>query len=339
MTDLSGRGVGLDVVKTATERLGGTIAVSTRPGEGSRFTLQLPLATAIIETLMVGVGEHIFAIPCDIVVETFDLKPEDVRGIGKQLALAVRGEVIRFVKMSDLLNIPLTECHEEQIAVVVRVGENLIAPGWIYCSIRPRISSSRSIPLLKSSRGFRAEPFWATVAWPCCSIFPRWCKRCLERTELCDTQGSLYAGKSRLSRGVAEYRRRKRGHGAEPASHLRGGHSPSGREHNPGVRSDRRFQRHGSRHLHADADGGRFDGKHFFVVPDDQKAKLSDLAECSLLGPNGNSDPDRIISDLGEIGNILAGVYLTAIYDFCRLKICHSVPFLAPTCSRSCRRH
>ena len=129
VTDLSGRGVGLDVVKTATERLGGTIAVSTRPGEGSRFTLQLPLATAIIETLMVGVGEHIFAIPCDIVVETFDLKPEDVRGIGKQLALAVRGEVIRFVKMSDLLNIPLTECHEEQIAVVVCVGENLIALG------------------------------------------------------------------------------------------------------------------------------------------------------------------------------------------------------------------
>ena len=79
--------MGLDVVKTATERLGGTVAVATRPGEGTRFTMQLPLATAIIQTLMVSVGEHIFAIPSDIVLETLDVKPGDVRPVGKEKVL------------------------------------------------------------------------------------------------------------------------------------------------------------------------------------------------------------------------------------------------------------
>lgn len=129
VTGLSGRGVGLDVVKTATERLGGSITVVTKAGEGSRFTLQLPIATAIIETLMVGVGEHIFAIPCDIVIETLDLKQGDVRGVGKQLALAVRGEVIPFVNLSDLLNIRVKERRQAQIAVLVRVDDSRVALG------------------------------------------------------------------------------------------------------------------------------------------------------------------------------------------------------------------
>jgi chemotaxis protein CheC len=75
---------------------------------------------------------------------------------------------------------------------------------------------------------------------------------------------------------------------------------------------------------------GDLDGYLFFLVPDDQKAKLAELAERSLLGPGREDpDPERVLAALAEIGNILAGVYLTAIHDFCRLNVCHSVPVLA----------
>src|SRR5689334_7645357 len=70
---------------------------------------------------------------------------------------------------------------------------------------------------------------------------------------------------------------------------------------------------------------GDLDGYLFFLVPDDQKAKLAGLAERSLLGPGREDpDPERVLAALAEIGNILAGVYLTAIHDFCRLNVCHS---------------
>ncbi|HEV3261504.1 MAG TPA: chemotaxis protein CheW, partial [Gemmataceae bacterium] len=129
VTGLSGRGVGLDVVKTATERLGGTASVTTEPGHGARFTLQLPLATAIIQTLMVSIGEHVFAIPSDIVLETLDVKPGDIRGVGKEHVLVVRGEVIPFVKLTDLLNVPVRENRRDQIAVIVHRGDKLIGLG------------------------------------------------------------------------------------------------------------------------------------------------------------------------------------------------------------------
>src|ERR1700693_4227531 len=75
---------------------------------------------------------------------------------------------------------------------------------------------------------------------------------------------------------------------------------------------------------------GDLTGYMFFVVAEDQKTKMAELAERSMLGPEGrNPDPDRALGVLAEIGNILAGVYLTAIHDFCKLQVCHSVPVVA----------
>jgi chemotaxis protein CheC len=75
---------------------------------------------------------------------------------------------------------------------------------------------------------------------------------------------------------------------------------------------------------------GDLTGSMFFVVAEDQKAKMAELAERSMLGPEGrNPDPERALGVLAEIANILAGVYLTAIHDFCKLQVCHSVPVLA----------
>jgi two-component system, chemotaxis family, sensor kinase CheA len=129
VTGLSGRGVGLDVVKTAAERLGGKVSVTTELGRGTCFTLRLPLATTIIQTLMISVGEHVFAIPSDIVLETLDVKPGDVRGVGKERSLVLRGEVIPFVTLTDLLNIPDQVDRRFQNAVIVHSGDQLVGVG------------------------------------------------------------------------------------------------------------------------------------------------------------------------------------------------------------------
>jgi chemotaxis protein CheC len=72
---------------------------------------------------------------------------------------------------------------------------------------------------------------------------------------------------------------------------------------------------------------GDLTGYMLFVVADEQKMKMAELAERSMLGPERhNPEPDRVLSVVAEIGNILAGVYLTAIHDFCKLQVCHSVP-------------
>jgi two-component system, chemotaxis family, sensor kinase CheA len=129
VTSLSGRGVGLDVVKTAAERLGGTVTVATDPGRGSRFTLRLPLATAIIQTLMVSVGGQVFAIPSDVVLETVDVKAGEVKAIGTEKVLVIRGEVIPFVALGDLLGIAPGASRPDQFAVVIHRGEKLVGIG------------------------------------------------------------------------------------------------------------------------------------------------------------------------------------------------------------------
>jgi two-component system, chemotaxis family, sensor kinase CheA len=129
VTGLSGRGVGLDVVKTATERLGGTVVVVSQPGEGTRFTLQLPLATAIIQTLMVGVGDHVFAVPSDSVLEALDLKPGGTKKVGKDEVLVRGNDFIPFFRLKDLLQLPDTDDSKNRIAVILHRGEGLIGIG------------------------------------------------------------------------------------------------------------------------------------------------------------------------------------------------------------------
>jgi two-component system chemotaxis sensor kinase CheA len=129
VTDVSGRGVGLDVVKTSVSEMGGTVEVATQKAKGTRFTLKLSLSTAIIQTLMVGVGKHIFAIPSDIVLETLEVKPEDIKEIEHEQVLVLRKEVIPFVKLQDMLNIPHQEDQKDLIAVIIYRRDTFIGLG------------------------------------------------------------------------------------------------------------------------------------------------------------------------------------------------------------------
>ncbi|MDA2913211.1 chemotaxis protein CheA [Acidobacteriia bacterium AH_259_A11_L15] len=129
VTGVSGRGVGLDVVRTSTERLGGAVEVATQKGKGTRVTLKLPLSTAVMQTLMVGVGEQVFAIPSDMVSETLEVKPRDIKQIQNDQVLVLRKEVIPFVKLSEMLNIRLQDTRENLTAVITHHGDKFIGLG------------------------------------------------------------------------------------------------------------------------------------------------------------------------------------------------------------------
>jgi len=82
-----------------------------------------------MQTLMIGVGEHLFAIPSDIVLETLEIKPQDIKDIHNEQAIVLRQEVIPFVRLHRVLNIAKQEDQEEMIAVVVQRGDKLLGLG------------------------------------------------------------------------------------------------------------------------------------------------------------------------------------------------------------------
>ncbi|WP_298697139.1 chemotaxis protein CheA [uncultured Brevundimonas sp.] len=92
VSDISGRGVGMDVVKRSIQALGGRIVITSRPGLGSTFTLSLPLTLAVLDGMVVTVGDHTLVVPISVIVETLQPKAADIRPLGPGgTVLAVRG--------------------------------------------------------------------------------------------------------------------------------------------------------------------------------------------------------------------------------------------------------
>jgi two-component system chemotaxis sensor kinase CheA len=129
VTEISGRGVGLDVVKTSVEKLNGTVDITTAKGAGARFTLRLPLTQAIMQTLLVGTGDHIFAIPSDTVTETLEVKEGQLKEIGDRRVLVLREDIIPFVGLENALHLPAPENRADLIAVILNWGEKKLALG------------------------------------------------------------------------------------------------------------------------------------------------------------------------------------------------------------------
>ncbi|QNO16438.1 chemotaxis protein CheA [Alkalicella caledoniensis] len=125
VTDLSGRGVGLDVVKTSIESLGGGIEIYTELNKGTTFTIHLPLTLAIIQGLLVSVGEEKYAIPLSSIVETAAFDKKSVKKVGQQEVLMFRDSVLPLL---DLANVLDTEPDREQelSMVVVKKGDRQI---------------------------------------------------------------------------------------------------------------------------------------------------------------------------------------------------------------------
>jgi len=122
ITDVSGRGVGMDVVRQRVESLRGSIEVSSRPGSGTSVTLRLPLTLAIIDGLLVTVGEAFFVLPLANTLECIELTREDIeRANGKHLA-NVRGEIVPYIRLREHFNIRTQPPEIEQI-MILETGE------------------------------------------------------------------------------------------------------------------------------------------------------------------------------------------------------------------------
>lgn len=105
VSELSGRGVGLDVVKTNLARLSGLIDIDSRRGEGTRFVLTLPLTLAIIRALVVAVGDRSFAVPLNSVTEIVSVKPAELRTIERREVIEVRGQTLPFVRLARVFGL------------------------------------------------------------------------------------------------------------------------------------------------------------------------------------------------------------------------------------------
>lgn len=119
ITDVSGRGVGLDVVKTKIEALGGNITAKTVAGEGSTFTISLPLTLAIIQALMVEVGTEKYAIPLGSINGIEDIDKNDISFVQSKEVINLRGRVIPILRLHKLLDIEMPETDPDSLIVVI----------------------------------------------------------------------------------------------------------------------------------------------------------------------------------------------------------------------------
>lgn len=120
VTDVSGRGVGMDVVKTKITALGGTVEVYSKKDEGTRFTLNLPLTLAIIQALLVNLDNDIYAIPLSNIKETIGIRAEDIETILGKEAILLRGNVLPLLRLNDVLNLSTKiKSNTKNLAAVV----------------------------------------------------------------------------------------------------------------------------------------------------------------------------------------------------------------------------
>ena len=126
ITDVSGRGVGLDVVKSKIEALGGDVEVKTKYGEGSTFSIRLPLTLAIIQALMVKLGDEKYAISLGSIETIEDVPVGDIKDVHAKEVINLRGSVIPLIRLRDILDVP-GEAEETDtiIVVIVRKGDKL----------------------------------------------------------------------------------------------------------------------------------------------------------------------------------------------------------------------
>ncbi len=129
ISDISGRGVGLDVVKTKIESLGGEVHVDSEFGKGSKWSVQLPLTLSIISAMLIRLHGEKYAIPLSSIVETAAIRPEQVRIVHGNQMVDYRNSVIPLIPLAKLFDVPQGEDESEadiQI-VVIRKGEKMAA--------------------------------------------------------------------------------------------------------------------------------------------------------------------------------------------------------------------
>lgn len=127
VTDISGRGVGMDVVKKSLNSLGGIIDIKTTKGEGTLFIIRLPLTLAIIQALLVEVGSEIYAVPLSSVVETLLVKREEIKTVRRLPVVQIRGNVLPLISLKEKFDLPESDSLKDEVyVVVVGLGDKTI---------------------------------------------------------------------------------------------------------------------------------------------------------------------------------------------------------------------
>ncbi|MDR9503514.1 chemotaxis protein CheA [Brevibacillus agri] len=127
VSDISGRGVGLDVVKSKIESLGGSVGVESVRGQGTTFLIQLPLTLSIISAMLVQVKDEKYAVPLSSIIETAVFKKDQIMMAHRQKVIDFRGRVVPLVSLQDIFQVPDNgaDKDDEVAVVIVRKGEKM----------------------------------------------------------------------------------------------------------------------------------------------------------------------------------------------------------------------
>lgn len=127
ISDVSGRGVGLDVVKNTIESLGGFMSIESKEGQGSLFQVQLPLTLSIISVMLVELKKEVFAIPLSSIIETAIIQTSEIMNAHNQQVIDFRGNIIPLLNLTEIFEIPEQNSESDgyQSVVIVRKGERL----------------------------------------------------------------------------------------------------------------------------------------------------------------------------------------------------------------------
>ena len=119
VSDISGRGVGLDVVKSKIESLSGEVDVKSTLGVGSTWTIRLPLTLAIIQSLMVVVGDEKYAIPLGNIQTIESIRPDEVKAVQQKEVINLRGNIIPIIRLNEILDCQSAKAEDEDLVVVI----------------------------------------------------------------------------------------------------------------------------------------------------------------------------------------------------------------------------
>lgn len=127
ISDVSGRGVGLDVVKNTIESLGGYITIDSKEGHGSLFQVQLPLTLSIISVMLVELEKEIYAIPLSSIIETAIIQTSEIMNAHNQKVIDFRGNIVPLVDLKEIFDMPSEsyQANDYQSVVIVRKGDKL----------------------------------------------------------------------------------------------------------------------------------------------------------------------------------------------------------------------
>ncbi|MCF6463316.1 chemotaxis protein CheA [Clostridium sp. Cult1] len=127
VSDVSGRGVGLDVVKSKIESINGSIEIESEANVGTRFIIRIPLTLAIIQALLIKLENEIYAIPLSSITEITSINKDSIRNIQGQDIILYRGKTIPMIKLHQLMGLEFINSNDEYLVVVVRKGEKQAA--------------------------------------------------------------------------------------------------------------------------------------------------------------------------------------------------------------------